>query len=427
MFWKRWFLTGCVLGCAGLVIAQPGPPAALLTLHSPHSAPSLQEQSWLIELQRLLQRRYTLWVTAETPALKRFTAETKVAFGLRLQEETSRLRLELTRTAPEAFGQQSVAFCSLPCGAIQQTETLRTLLAFVEPEASALWVAELPPVPELHEISKIEIARTAPATRVEARKTSPQKSSSTAEASRAVSKEATPTLSNPQKLEERLLGSATRLLKSAQDSIAKATLSEKPASPRQTQPNRASIPETATKNIPEESKLAQPSSRQPSESAPKTPAGTEATPTIAETKPKETDSAIHTTATDRIQTESSEEAANQNLAALSVGPSGNSDQLEQFRRQLAERTYNRQIWQEMRNQLMFFRQENRKLPKPAPLRVRLKINPEGKVVGQELLDTSNVPAFDALVLRAAPLLELEPPDASLVREPPYVVVLRIAP
>ncbi len=60
----------------------------------------------------------------------------------------------------------------------------------------------------------------------------------------------------------------------------------------------------------------------------------------------------------------------------------------------------------MRNQLMFFRQENSDLPKPLPLRVRLQIDVEGKVIGQEILETSQVPEFDALVLKAAPLLEL---------------------
>ena len=81
----------------------------------------------------------------------------------------------------------------------------------------------------------------------------------------------------------------------------------------------------------------------------------------------------------------------------------------------------------MRNQLMFFRQENSNLPKPLPLRVRLQINVEGKVIGQEILETSQVPEFDALVLKAAPLLELSPPDETLVREPPYVVVVQVAP
>ena len=52
---------------------------------------------------------------------------------------------------------------------------------------------------------------------------------------------------------------------------------------------------------------------------------------------------------------------------------------------------------------------------------------EGKVIGQEILETSQVPEFDALVLKAAPLLELSPPDETLVREPPYVVVVRVAP
>ena len=116
-----------------------------------------------------------------------------------------------------------------------------------------------------------------------------------------------------------------------------------------------------------------------------------------------------------------------NSTTKSVGSSGNQNQLEQFRRKIAERSYNRQIWQAMRNQLMFFRQENSDLPKPLPLRVRLQINVEGKVIGQEILETSQVPEFDALVLKAAPLLELSPPDETLVREPPDGVVAQVAP
>jgi outer membrane biosynthesis protein TonB len=116
-----------------------------------------------------------------------------------------------------------------------------------------------------------------------------------------------------------------------------------------------------------------------------------------------------------------------NSMTKSVGSSGNQNQLEQFRRKIAERSYNRQIWQAMRNQLMFFRQENSDLPKPLPLRVRLQINVEGKVIGQKILETSQVPEFDELVLKTAPLLELSPPDETLVRKPPYVVVVQVAP
>ena len=116
-----------------------------------------------------------------------------------------------------------------------------------------------------------------------------------------------------------------------------------------------------------------------------------------------------------------------NSTTKSVGSSGNQIQLEQFRHKIAERSYNRQIWQAMRSQLMFFRQENSDLPKPMPLRIRLRISVKGKVIGQEILETSQVPEFDALVLKTAPLLELSPPDETLVREPPYVVVVQVAP
>ena len=65
MSWKRWFLTGCLGLLAGFTNAQADRPSALLTLHSNHSVPSLQEQTWLLELQRLLQSRYYLWMAAE--------------------------------------------------------------------------------------------------------------------------------------------------------------------------------------------------------------------------------------------------------------------------------------------------------------------------------------------------------------------------
>ena len=52
---------------------------------------------------------------------------------------------------------------------------------------------------------------------------------------------------------------------------------------------------------------------------------------------------------------------------------------------------------------------------------------DGESTSFEILETSQVPEFDALVLKTAPLLELPPPDETLVREPPYVVVVQVAP
>ena len=147
MSWKRWFLTGCLGLLAGFTNAQTDRPSALLTLHSNNSVPSLQEQTWLLELQRLLQNRYYLWVAAETPVLTSAPMKTAASFGFHMQPQAEEMRLEISRNLADALVQY-VVFCPEPCAGAGRTEALRTLLAFVEPNASELWAASLPPIPE---------------------------------------------------------------------------------------------------------------------------------------------------------------------------------------------------------------------------------------------------------------------------------------
>lgn len=381
MSWKRWFLTGCLGLLAGFTNAQTDRPSALLTLHSKHSVPSLQEQTWLLELQRLLQSRYYLWIAAETPVLTSAPMKIEASFGFRMQPQAEETRLEISRNLADALVQY-VVFCPEPCAGAVRTEALRTLLAFVEPNASELWAAALPPVPEWKGIAPQRntiisaVTRSNPKRKpaLQRQKTSAQKKST---------KVASPT-NQSGTLEEKLVARADDrpLAKSAKTKTVATPVKAKPPTKKKTTPKTAKKEE----QLPKITARVQPSR-----------------PLFVRN-----DSA-------------------KNSTTKSVGSSGNQNQLEQFRRKIAERSYNRQIWQAMRNHLMFFRQENSDLPKPLPLRVRLQINVEGKVIGQEILETSQVPEFDALVLKAAPLLELSPPDETLVREPPYVVVVRVAP
>ncbi|HCV86126.1 MAG TPA: hypothetical protein DGB85_05995 [Deltaproteobacteria bacterium] len=381
MSWKRWFLTGYLGLLAGVTNAQTDRPSALLTLYSDHSVPSLQEQIWLLELQRLLQSRYYLWIAAETPVLTSAPMKTEASFGFRMQPQAGEIRLEMSRNLTNALVQH-VVFCPEPCAGNGRTEALRTLLAFVEPNASELWVAALPTVPKRRGItlqrntSASSIARSNPERKpaIQRQKTSAQKKPI----------EVVRPADQPATLEEKLVARVENL-PPANSAKTKAI----------TPPTKAKPPakkKKIRKDVRQEERLPKITGRvQPSR------------PLVVRN-----DSA-------------------KNSTTKSVGSSGNQIQLEQFRHKIAERSYNRQIWQAMRSQLMFFRQENSDLPKPMPLRIRLRISVKGKVIGQEILETSQVPEFDALVLKTAPLLELSPPDETLVREPPYVVVVQVAP
>jgi outer membrane biosynthesis protein TonB len=382
MSWKRWFLTGCLGLLAGFTNAQTDRPSALLTLHSNHPVPSLQEQTWLLELQHLLQSRYYLWIAAETPVLTSTPMKTEASFGFRMQPQAGEIRLEMSRNLADTLVQH-VVFCLEPCTGAGRAEALRTLLTFVEPNASELWAAALPPVPEWRGMA-------------------PQRNTGTSSVARSNS-ERKPVI---QRQETPAQKKSIEVVRPADQS---ATLEEKLVArldnlpPANSERTKATTPPDKAKKPPAKKKMTRKAAKQ-EEQLPKIAARVQPSRPLF------------------VRNDSAK-----NSTTKSVGSSGNQNQLEQFRHKIAERSYNRQIWQAMRNQLMFFRQENSDLPKPLPLRVRLQIDVEGKVIGQEILETSQVPEFDALVLKTAPLLELPPPDETLVREPPYMVVVQVAP
>ena len=382
MSWKRWFLTGCLGLLAGFTNAQTDRPSALLTLHSNHPVPSLQEQTWLLELQHLLQSRYYLWIAAETPVLTSTPMKTEASFGFRMQPQAGEIRLEMSRNLADTLVQY-VVFCLKPCTGAGRTEALWTLLTFVEPNASELWAAALPPVPEWRGMA-------------------PQRNTGTSSVARSNS-ERKPVI---QRQETPAQNKSIEVVRPADQS---ATLEEKLVArldnlpPANSARTKATTPPDKAKKPPAKKKTIRKAAKQ-EEQLPKIAARVQPSRPLF------------------VRNDSAK-----NSTTKSVGSSGNQNQLEQFRHKIAERSYNRQIWQAMRNQLMFFRQENSDLPKPLPLRVRLQIDVEGKVIGQEILETSQVPEFDALVLKTAPLLELPPPDETLVREPPYMVVVQVAP
>ena len=382
MSWKRWFLTGCLGLLAGFTNAQTDRPSALLTLHSNHSVPSLQEQTWLLELQHLLQSRYYLWIVAETPVLTSTPMKTEASFGFRMQPQAGEIRLEMSRNLADTLVQY-VVFCLKPCTGAGRTEALWTLLTFVEPNASELWAAALPPVPEWRGMAPQRNTRTSSVAR------------SNSERKPVIQRQETPAQNK-----------SIEVVRPADQS---ATLEEKLVArldnlpPANSARTKATTPPDKAKKPPAKKKMTRKAAKQ-EEQLPKIAARVQPSRPLF------------------VRNDSAK-----NSTTKSVGSSGNQNQLEQFRHKIAERSYNRQIWQAMRNQLMFFRQENSDLPKPLPLRVRLQIDVEGKVIGQEILETSQVPEFDALVLKTAPLLELPPPDETLVREPPYMVVVQVAP
>ena len=382
MSWKRWFLTGCLGLLAGFTNAQTDRPSALLTLHSNHPVPSLQEQTWLLELQHLLQSRYYLWIAAETPVLTSTPMKTEASFGFRMQPQAGEIRLEMSRNLADTLVQY-VVFCLKPCTGAGRTEALWTLLTFVEPNASELWAAALPPVPEWRGMAPQRNTRTSSVAR------------SNSERKPVIQRQETPAQNK-----------SIEVVRPADQS---ATLEEKLVArldnlpPANSARTKATTPPDKAKKPPAKKKMTRKAAKQ-EEQLPKIAARVQPSRPLF------------------VRNDSAK-----NSTTKSVGSSGNQNQLEQFRHKIAERSYNRQIWQAMRNQLMFFRQENSDLPKPLPLRVRLQIDVEGKVIGQEILETSQVPEFDALVLKTAPLLELPPPDETLVREPPYMVVVQVAP
>ena len=102
--------------------------------------------------------------------------------------------------------------------------------------------------------------------------------------------------------------------------------------------------------------------------------------------------------------------------------------MEQLKFKIAQRRYNKLIWNKIKKELMFFRQKNHKQPlKNLKTRVRLQIDPFGKVVERRLLEPSGSQKFDEIILDSVDLLRLPPPMDLLIHRPPYVVTILIQP
>ena len=102
--------------------------------------------------------------------------------------------------------------------------------------------------------------------------------------------------------------------------------------------------------------------------------------------------------------------------------------LEQLKFKIAQRRYNKLIWNKIKKDLMFFRQKNHKQSlKNLKTRLRLQIDQFGKVVERRLLEPSGSQKFDEIILDSVDLLKLPPPMDLLVRHPPYVVTILVQP
>ena len=102
--------------------------------------------------------------------------------------------------------------------------------------------------------------------------------------------------------------------------------------------------------------------------------------------------------------------------------------LEQLKFKIAQRRYNKLIWNKIKKDLMFFRQKNHKQSlKNLKTRVRLQIDQYGKVVERRLIEPSGSQKFDKIILDSVDLLKLPPPMDLLIHHPPYVVTILIQP
>jgi len=102
--------------------------------------------------------------------------------------------------------------------------------------------------------------------------------------------------------------------------------------------------------------------------------------------------------------------------------------LEQLKFKIAQRRYNKLIWNKIKKDLMFFRQKNHKQSlKNLKTRVRLQIDQYGKVVERRLIEPSGSQKFDEIILDSVDLLKLPPPMDLLIHHPPYVVTILIQP
>lgn len=102
--------------------------------------------------------------------------------------------------------------------------------------------------------------------------------------------------------------------------------------------------------------------------------------------------------------------------------------LELLRFRLAERQYNQLIWKGIKKRLMFFRQKHRGEDlRRLKAKLRLNIDPTGKVIQKKLLTPSDSVLFNQSILDSVSGLELPPPMQILVDHPPYVVTILIQP
>ena len=105
-----------------------------------------------------------------------------------------------------------------------------------------------------------------------------------------------------------------------------------------------------------------------------------------------------------------------------------SSPLDELQFKIAQRRYNQLIWNNIKKDLMFFRQKNRSQTiKNLKARLRLQIDQSGKVIERRLLKASGSQKFDKSILDSVDLLKLPPPMELLIRHPPYVVTILIQP
>ena len=102
--------------------------------------------------------------------------------------------------------------------------------------------------------------------------------------------------------------------------------------------------------------------------------------------------------------------------------------LELLKFKIAQRRYNQLIWKNIKKDLMFFRQKHRnRSSRNLKTRLRLQIDPFGKVIERRLLKTSGSQKFDKIIMDSEDQLKLPPPMELLIRHPPYVVTILIQP
>ena len=102
--------------------------------------------------------------------------------------------------------------------------------------------------------------------------------------------------------------------------------------------------------------------------------------------------------------------------------------MEQLKFKIAQRRYNKLIWNKIKKNLMFFRQKNHKQSlNNLKTRIQLYIDQFGKIVERRLLEPSDSQKFDEIILDSVDLLKLPPPMDLLIQHPPYVVIILIQP